>query len=230
MLRDANSMHLMLAGTQRLRERLLKRGPAGFKSHPGVLGDGIPNEHERYTISFASLERKKSGCRVCCQMNNLLGQDCCRGTSGELRNIAADFSFCSKRQFELVKIEDPFVLVHSTNYLHLRAFLEELSKIWSGWPKTVEVKFREAEDGSHIATVEDLRRWLASKGTTFIPRPQPAIGRDRKYFHDRRIAFVLTPEPKRKQALVLLTGGVDRYMNSRVECSLVIQNELGRTA
>ena len=148
--------------------------------------------------------------------------------SGESRNIAADFAFCAKRQFELLRIEDPFVLTHSTNYLHLRAFLEELARIWTDWPKDIEVKFREAEDGSHIVTVEDFRRWLAAKGTSLITRPQPATGPTRKFFHDRRIRFVLTITPKPKVAQVLLTGGIDRYMNTRVECSLISQNELGR--
>lgn len=149
---------------------------------------------------------------------------------GDSRAILSDFSFCVKRQFELIRIEDPFVLSHSTNYLHLRSFLEEVSKIWAGWPKVIEVKFREAEDGSHLASEADLEKWLKAKGTILKSLPQPAFGPRRKFFHDRRLRFLLSSSPKRKEALVLLTGGVDRYMNSKVECSLVIQDDLGRRA
>lgn len=147
---------------------------------------------------------------------------------GAQRTMSQDFAFCAKRQFELIRIEDPFVLSHSTNYLLLRAFFEELSKLWSRWPKAVEIKFRESEDGGHVATTEDFRKWLSAKGTTLKSLPQPAFGPTRKFFHDRRIKFVLGIAPKQKMALVLLTGGVDRYMNNKVECSLVIQDELGK--
>jgi hypothetical protein len=47
------------------------------------------------------------------------------------------------------------------------------------------VKFREAEDGSQVATIEDLRRWLQAKGVSLIAQPQTA-GRDRKLFHESR--------------------------------------------
>jgi hypothetical protein len=119
------------------------------------------------------------------------------------------------------------VLMHSTNYSHLRAFLEELSKLWAGWPKELRVKFREAEDGSQVATIEDLRRWLQAKGVSLIAQPQTA-GRDRKFFHDRRVVLAECTSARCKEALVLLTGGVDRYMNQRVEYSIVVQNELGK--
>lgn len=150
--------------------------------------------------------------------------------SGEPRSMATDFALCAKRQFELLRIEDPFVLAHATNYRHLLAFLEGLSRIWGGWPKVIEVKFREAEDGSHLMMVEDFRRWLGNHRVSLETRPQPARGPERKYFHDRRMQFVLGTPPKRKEAQVLLTGGIDRYMNSMVECSLVCQNGLGRPA
>lgn len=146
---------------------------------------------------------------------------------GEHREPAKDFGFLSKRRLDHVRIEDPFVLMHSTNYLHLRAMLEEFAKLWAAWPLEIQVKFRQSEDGSHLAIVEDLRRWLGQKGSSLKAMPQ-RNDHTRKYFHDRRLIFIESAKPKEKKALVLLTGGVDRYMNPKVECSLVADDNLGK--
>jgi hypothetical protein len=69
--------------------------------------------------------------------------------------------------------------------------------------------------------LDDLRRFVESNGCTFVGRLVPAFGPGRKEFHDRRITFVADTGKPQKKVTVLLTGGLDRYMEARFECSLV---------
>jgi hypothetical protein len=144
----------------------------------------------------------------------------------EARCMISDFAFCAKRTFEKVIIEDPFVIAQSTNYHQLQCYLTELGAIWSAWPKELVLKSRATEDGSHRLIIEDLRKWLLARGTVLRERIEPAKGPSRKYFHDRRIIFVGGTTDKPKRATVLLTGGIDRYMNVSLESSIVVHDEL----
>jgi hypothetical protein len=51
-------------------------------------------------------------------------------------------------------------------------------------------------------------------------------GPARTDFHDRRVIFQPDAANPRRRVTVLLTGGVDRYLNERVECGIITHRSL----
>ena len=51
---------------------------------------------------------------------------------------------------------------------------------------------------------------------------QPRYGPLRRDFHDRRIVFIADAKKPLKRVTVLLTGGIDRYLESRFECGVIV--------
>ena len=63
---------------------------------------------------------------------------------GQRRDIIRDFDFCRGKKFEMARIEDPFVLASEPNYNDLKSLLALLTKLWTAWPSTVELRTRDA--------------------------------------------------------------------------------------
>jgi len=141
---------------------------------------------------------------------------------GANRELGRDFGFCKSRSFAWVRIEDPFVLASRWNFEQFKRFLLELDSLWSAWPAKIEVKTRDIRESGQNEMLQELQQLLSSKGSTFASQRVPSYGPGKKDFHDRRIIFQIEPSNSKKRTTVLLTGGVDRYMDSKVECSVVV--------
>jgi len=140
---------------------------------------------------------------------------------GQVRDLDRDFDFCKGKRFGILRIEDPFVLASDTNYQNLKSLLASLAKSWSAWPQTFELKTRDASLPTQRQMLDDLKRLAQSNGSAFVGRLVPTSGPGRKEFHDRRLTFMIDAA-KGKKMTVLLTGGIDRYMEAKFECSIVV--------
>jgi hypothetical protein len=69
--------------------------------------------------------------------------------------------------------------------------------------------------------IANLQRVLATRGTSVDVRRVPAKGPHRVDFHDRRIVFQAEDGKQRRQVTVLLTGGIDRYLDPQFERGIV---------
>jgi len=143
---------------------------------------------------------------------------------GQKRDIERDFEFCQRKKFALVRVEDPFVLANVANCQHLKSLLAVLAKLWPAWPQTFELKTRDQGLPAQRKMLEEIKRLVESNGCAFVGRLVPASGPSRKEFHDRRITFVPDAGKQQKKTTVLLTGGIDRYMEARFESSLVVHS------
>ena len=141
---------------------------------------------------------------------------------GMNRDFGRDFGFCKSKSFASLRIEDPFVLASQWNFDQLKRLLAELSSIWSAWPAKFELKTRDIREAGQDAMLRELQKFLESKGSAFASQRVPSYGPGRRDFHDRRIIFQLDANNPKKRTTVLLTGGIDRYMDSKVECSVVL--------
>jgi hypothetical protein len=68
--------------------------------------------------------------------------------------------------------------------------------------------------------MDELKRLAQTNGCAFVGRLVPTSGRGRTDFHDRRLTFMI--DEKAHRVTVLLTGGIDRYMEAKFECSIVV--------
>jgi ATP-dependent helicase YprA (DUF1998 family) len=143
---------------------------------------------------------------------------------GELRDFARDFSFCTGRKFALIRIEDPYAMATPDAVTNLKRFLESLKSLCGHWPDELKIQARETpEFGGQAAARAALEKQLQTAGApklavTLIPR----FGSRRRDFHDRRVVFVPDAKKPHKRVTVLLTGGVDRYLEPRFECGVVV--------
>ena len=71
--------------------------------------------------------------------------------------------------------------------------------------------------------LQDFGKWLKSRGTAFDHELVPSFGPGRKDFHDRRLVFIPDEKNAKKRINVLMTGGIDRYLDPKFECSVVTQ-------
>jgi hypothetical protein len=143
---------------------------------------------------------------------------------GEARDFARDFSFCEGRKFALIRVEDPYALATPDAVTNLKRFLESLRSHCGHWPDELKIQARESpEFGGQAAARAALERQMQTAdvpkfAVTLIPR----FGSRRRDFHDRRIVFVPDARKPQKRVTVLLTGGVDRYLEPRFECGIVV--------
>jgi hypothetical protein len=138
---------------------------------------------------------------------------------GQARNVIGDFAFCRGQAFSVVRIEDPYLLSDSYRFDSLCRFLDELGKLWQKWPSKLEIKTRDTGDQGQI--IARLQRLLSSRGTSVEVRRVPTRGPHRVDFHDRRIVFHTENGNQRRRVTVLLTGGVDRYLDPQFECGII---------
>jgi hypothetical protein len=144
--------------------------------------------------------------------------------SGETRDLPRDFSFCRGQFFALLRIEDPYVLADDWKCRALYGFLEELAKLWQKWPTKIEIKTRDTGDQNKV--IADLERVLKPHGVSIDVRRVVASGPHRIDFHDRRIIFQPDLGNPRRRVTVLLTGGIDRYLDRKSECGVIAHRSL----
>jgi len=87
----------------------------------------------------------------------------------------------------------------------------------------VQLRTRNASDVDQSRMEGDLRRFVESRASQIKVERVPAFGPGRRDLHDRRLVFKTAAKtPKRIE--VLLTGGIDRYMESRFESSIIVRH------
>jgi hypothetical protein len=109
------------------------------------------------------------------------------------------------------------------NYKQLKRFLEIIFPLLVACPAKVELRTRVGEEPNQKLMIQDLEKWLKSKGASFSCQLVPVFGLGKKDFHDRRLVFQPEQSNPKKRITVLMTGGIDRYLDSKFECSIVIQ-------
>jgi len=144
--------------------------------------------------------------------------------SGEVRDMARDFAFCRGQVFALVRIEDPYVLADDWQCRALCLFLHQLARLWQNWPGKLEIKTRDTGDQGKV--IAELQRVVEPHGTAVDIRRVPSKGPHRVEFHDRRIIFQPDLNNARRRVTVLLTGGVDRYLDQKSECGIIAHRSL----
>ena len=144
-------------------------------------------------------------------------------SAGQSRDYARDFSFCKGKNFALVRIEDPFILKTDWNYKQLKRFLEIVFPLMASCPAKIELRTRVSEEPDQKLMIQDFEKWLKGKGATCSFQLVPTYGLGKKDFHDRRLVFQPDPTITKKRTTILMTGGIDRYIDLKFECSIVIQ-------
>ena len=144
-------------------------------------------------------------------------------TAGQTRDPARDFAFCKGKTFALIRLEDPFATKTEWNYKQLKRFLEAILPLMSAAPAKILLRTKHEEDPAQKLMLRDLEKWLKSKGAAPAFELVPIFGPGKKDFHDRRIRFFPEESNTKKRIVVLMTGGIDRYLDPKFECSLVTQ-------
>jgi len=132
-----------------------------------------------------------------------------------------DFSFCKGQSFSLVRIEDRYCLGGPTQFDSLGRFIDGLGKLWQTWPTRIELKTGHSKSADQETMTRQLERTLKSKGVELNVRFITKSSQTGKDFHDRRVIFQTDANNPRRRISVLLTGGVDRYLNSDFECGVI---------
>lgn len=143
---------------------------------------------------------------------------------GVARDFARDFAFCKGKQFAVVRIEDPFALSAEPALFSLKRFIAELKALCGQWPDELKIHTRESSDfpGQAAARVTLEKHLQAAGASNISVRLMPRFGPGRRDFHDRRIVFLADAKKPQKRVSVLLTGGIDRYLEPRFECGIVV--------
>ena len=146
--------------------------------------------------------------------------------AGETRDVAGDFAFCRGQAFALVRLEDPYVLTDARQYAALRHFLDAVGKLWQQWPGKFELKTRDTGASDQKTMMVDLEKVFTTHGTALDVRRVVTTGPRRTDFHDRRLVFQPDAANARRRITVLLTGGMDRYWDQRVECGVITHRNI----
>lgn len=146
--------------------------------------------------------------------------------AGEFRNLARDFAFCRGLSFSIVRIEDPYALSSEGQYQALRNLLEEVAKLWHKWPAKIELKTRHVEMPNQNKMITDFEKFLKPHGTALDVRRVVTSGPRRTDFHDRRLIFQPDVNKRHKRVVILLTGGIDRYLDKKFECGIIAHRSL----
>lgn len=145
---------------------------------------------------------------------------------GEARDFARDFAFCTGKKFALIRIEDPYAMATPEAIANVKRFLESLKSLCGQWPDELRIRARETpEFGGQAAARAALEKQMQAAGVPKLALTlDPRFGPRRRDFHDRRIVFVPDAKKTQKRVTVLLTGGIDRYLEPRFECGIVVHN------
>lgn len=139
---------------------------------------------------------------------------------GAKRDFAADLAFARGKEFDRIAIDDPFALKAEANARAVELFLAEFAKLPKKFPKNVHLRTKHAPEVDQSRFESLLRKGIEARGATFTIFKVPAHGPGRRDFHDRRVTLTTAAKQPRKYT-VLLTGGIDRYMDARFETSVI---------
>ncbi|HVU16613.1 MAG TPA: DEAD/DEAH box helicase [Candidatus Didemnitutus sp.] len=139
---------------------------------------------------------------------------------GAVRDFAVDLAFARGKEFERLAIDDPFALKAEANARAVELFLAEFAKLPKKFPKTVHLRTKHAPEVDQARLESLIRKAVESRGAVFSVFKVPTHGPGRRDFHDRRVTFTTAAKQPRKYT-ILLTGGIDRYMDARFETSVI---------
>jgi hypothetical protein len=145
-------------------------------------------------------------------------------SQGEARNLDRDFAFCRGKKFARIVIEDPFAVGSAPAVGSLKQFLGELRKLLDNWPDELTLHAREnVEFSDQQSAKAALEKYLQAAGVSKVSvKLMPRYGPNRRDFHDRRIIFIPDAKRPQKRVTILLTGGIDRYLEPRFECGVIV--------
>ena len=138
---------------------------------------------------------------------------------GAERNITDDFVLLSGQNCELLQIQDPYVLASQESCQSLIDLLNAFSKILAGNPAKVTLI---TLDTANRKLLDSVQKRMAKNSIDFTCKRIPRHGPGRRDSHDRRLLFTI----EKKVTTVILTGGIDRYMDVRKECAVIIANQV----
>jgi ATP-dependent helicase YprA (DUF1998 family) len=142
---------------------------------------------------------------------------------GEPRNLPRDFAFVKGKEFERLTIDDPYALKTDANARCVLNFFQALDKLWKKFPALVQLRTRNAPDVDQSRMEADLRQFVESRAGQIKVEKVVSFGPGRRDLHDRRLVFK-TAAKTSKRIEVLLTGGIDRYMETRFETSVIVRS------
>jgi hypothetical protein len=148
---------------------------------------------------------------------------------GEARDLKHWFGPLVGGTVERLRICDPYALNGERNRGALVRFLADFARIVGDWPTVVEISFKDPadlRDGDGLSTAQQdaaLKRELQAHGKPAGTDVRACPIRDgrRKDFHDRDVtARVMHPDGSREIHRYALSGGIDRFMDTRYECAV----------
>ena len=142
--------------------------------------------------------------------------------AGQPRELTRDFGFAKKKKFALLRINDPYALKSDLNTERVRKFLSELRTIMDAWPEQLELRVRDEGAPDFQPRREAFERWFASQGVPAKIIPVVTYGPHRRDFHDRQLRFIPNPKTPNSRFDVLLTGGIDRYVEPKFETTVIV--------
>ena len=175
------------------------RGPAFPKAKLDAMrSDWTPLEFQKLSSSAAATIREYKG--------------------GEVRNIEEDFVHLSGKHCDQLLIQDPYALASDTSHQALADLITSLCSILDGSPKTITLVTLDAADKKLLAS---LQKKMTDQDIDFECKRVPRHGPGRRDIHDRRLLFTIN----KKTTSVILTGGIDRYMDKHKECAVIVGNQ-----
>lgn len=134
---------------------------------------------------------------------------------GDARDLKEDFAFLQQQEASEIRIQDPYVLASESNYDLFVQFLDQVCSFCAATPARLQLVTLES---ASRPLVQRLSEKLKSENIEFRCSRVPRHGAGRRDLHDRRVVFAL-PSGERT---VILTGGIDRYMDPKKECAVVV--------
>jgi hypothetical protein len=148
---------------------------------------------------------------------------------GEPRDLGYWFAPLADGTIERLRVRDPYALNGERNRRTLARFLEEFARITGDWPPVIEILFMDPEDLQHgdglsarqqDAALGGMLQALGKPAGTDVRARSIRRARQRD-FHDRELVVeAITADGGRRAHRYALSGGIDRFLDSRYECAV----------
>jgi hypothetical protein len=143
---------------------------------------------------------------------------------GDSRQLSRDFAFCRGKSFSQIRIEDPYALSSDHHCTLLQQLLAGLGTLWNEWPPEIHLRTRSKPEVPQEQMRQRLTEQLRLNRTTFSCHIASRREAERIDLHDRRLIFQCDAGKIKKRTVVLLTGGVQRYVDQQYETTVVISS------
>jgi len=149
--------------------------------------------------------------------------------SGERRDLGFWFGALAEVTIDRLRVRDPYALNTERNRRTLARFLGEFARVAGGWPPVIEILFRDpdgSKEGDGLSAAQqdaEFRREVQAVGkpASVHLRPCPIRRTRQRDFHDRELVVeAIGPDGRRCAHRYALSGGVDRFLDERYECSV----------